>query len=188
MKPRLGTAWLALGQLLEQAGQKEEAEKDYRLALKNPMHTAQDLALLAQFCQNRGWFREALTNYIDAIKLNTADPLLHMKAGQCLISLGKEAEARQQYAEAVRLAPDSGQAHFLLGVSLGREGSASEAAAQFREAVRLMPDLAEARINLAISLLDQGRKEEALGEFREVLRRSPTNTVALRYVKGLELK
>jgi tetratricopeptide (TPR) repeat protein len=189
LKPRLGSAWLALGQLQEKKGQQAEAQESYQMALKNRIHRATDLAVLAQFCQNRGWFEAAATNYCDASKLNPSDPLLLVKAGQCFSALGRTSEAEQQYLEAIRVAPDhSGQAHFLLGLSLGRRAKPAEATEQFREAVRLMPNVVEARVNLAIALLDQGRTAEALEEFHEVLRQSPTNAVALRNVSALEGK
>lgn len=185
LKPRLGTAWLAVGQLLEQAGQKVEAEKDYRLALQNRIHRAGELTTLAEFCRNRGWFNEALTNYLDALKLSPADPNLRVKAGMCYSQLGRNPEAAEQYAEAARLDPNSGRTHFLLGLALGRQGKPAEATDQFRQAVRLMPEVPEAHLNLGLALMNQGRNADAMEEFHEVLRRSPTNAMALRYVEQL---
>jgi Tetratricopeptide repeat len=51
--------------------------------------------------------------------------------------------------------------------------------------VRLMPDLLEARLNLGIALVNARRPDEALLQFETVLKRSPTNSVALRYVQKL---
>src|SRR5437867_1358191 len=84
IKPRFGPAWLGLGQLLEEAGRKSEAEEHYRKALTHRVYRAAELTTLARFCHSRGWFSEALTNYLDAIKLNPVDAQLHVGAGQCL--------------------------------------------------------------------------------------------------------
>ena len=188
LKPRFGPAWLGLGKLLEEMGRQSEADDCYREGLANRLHSGGELAILARFCQSRGWHEAALTNYTDAIKLSPVDASLHIEAGQCHTALGRTAEAAEHYADAVRLAPGMVQARFLHGVSLGREGKTAEATAQFREVVRLSPDLIEGRLNLAISLANQGLNQEAIEEFGEVLRRSPTNAVALEYVEALRAK
>jgi tetratricopeptide (TPR) repeat protein len=188
LKPRFGPAWLGLGQLLEEAGRKPEAEEHFRKALTHRVYRAADLTALARFCHNRGWFNEALTNYLDAIKLNPIDAQLHVGAGQCLAALGRPAEVRRHYAEAVRLAPGSAEACYLLGVEFGRQGMAAEAAEQFREAVRLAPGLLEARLNLGVALMNLGQDAPAQEQFEDVLRRSPTNAVALQHVQSLRKK
>src|SRR6185503_9383419 len=154
MKPRFGPAWLGLGLLLEEAGRKPEAEEHFRKALTHRVYRAADLTTLARFCHGRGWFSEALTNYLDAIKLNPIDAQLHVGAGQCLSALGRHTEVRRHYAEAVRLAPGSAETCYLFGVEYGRLGMAGEAAEQFREAVRLAPGLLEARLNLGVALMN----------------------------------
>lgn len=188
LKPRFGPAWLGLGQLLEQAGRKSEAEEHYRKALTHRVYRAADLTTLARFCHGRGWFNEALTNYLDAIKLNPIDAQLHVGAGQCLAALGRPAEVRRHYAEAVRLAPGSAETCYLLGVEFGRMGMAAEAAEQFREAVRLAPALVEARLNLGVALMNMGKDAQALEQFEEVVRRNPTNAMALQHIQTLRNK
>lgn len=185
LKPRFGPAHLGLGQLLESAGQPVEAEKHFQLALTHRVRRAEELASLARFCHERGWFQAAATNYLDALQLNSGSAPLHLGAAQCLTALGRRAEASPHLAEAARLAPDSGESHFLSGVDLGRQGRLAAAAEQFREAVRLLPNLVEARVNLGIALAQSGREAEALEQFKEVLRRSPTNAVALQQVQAL---
>jgi len=188
MKPRFGPAWLGLGLLLEEAGRKPEAEEHFRKALTHRVYRAADLTTLARFCHGRGWFSEALTNYLDAIKLNPIDAQLHVGAGQCLSALGRHTEVRRHYAEAVRLAPGSAETCYLFGVEYGRLGMAGEAAEQFREAVRLAPGLLEARLNLGVALMNLNQDAPALEQFEEVLRRNPTNAVALKHVQTLRNK
>jgi len=188
LKPRFGPAWLSLGLLLEEIGRNAEAQQCFEKALSNRIRRSAELTTLARFCRSRRWFDVAVTNYTDAINLNPTDPHLHVELGQCLVALGRRAEAATHYAEAVRLAPDFAQARFLYGLELGRQGKAVEAEEQFREAVRLMPDLVEARLNLAIALADQGRLTDALNEFEQVLTRNPTNAVALEWREVIRTK
>jgi tetratricopeptide (TPR) repeat protein len=188
IKPRFGLAWLGLGQVLEGQGRRTEAEDCYRKGLANRIHRASELTTLARFCESRGWFEAAATNYDDAIRMNPTDATLYLNAGQSYAAAGRPAEAMQHYAEAVQLSPESMQAHFLYGLELGKIGKAAEAAEQFRDAVRIMPDFAEARLNLGIALVNERIYSEALAQFETVLERNPTNAVALRYVRMVREK
>ena len=188
IKPRFGLAWLGLGQVLEETGRKTEAEDCYRKALANRIHRAPELTTLARFCQNRGWFEAAATNYDDAIKMNPSDATLYLDAGQSYAALGRHTEAMQHYARAVKLSPEWMQAHFLYGLELGTLGKPTEAAEQFRDAVRIRPDFAEARLNLGIALENESNYFEALAQFEAVLERNPTNALALRYARALREK
>ena len=185
IKPRFGLAWLGLGQLYEEAGVQREAAECYRQALANPIHRADELTTLARFCQSRGWFEAARTNYAEAIELSPSDVQLRLEAAMPLAALGRHAEAARRYAEAIQLSPGLGQAHFLRGLELGKLEKPGEAEPEFREAARLMPDLAEARLNLGIALYRQEKWAEARSEFERVLQRNPTNALALRYVQAL---
>jgi len=185
IKPRFGLAWLGLGQVYEEQGRKTDAEECYRLALLNRIHRADELATLARFCQSRGWFDAAVTNYIDAISLNPSDFRLRLEMGQALSALGRHGQAAQAFGEATRLAPDQGQIHYLRGFELGRLGKPADAEQEFRAAAQLMPEVIEARLNLGIALYQQQKREEALATFEEVLQRSPTNALAQKYVRAL---
>ena len=84
-------------------GRKAEAEVCFQKALTNRVHRAQELTSLARFCQSRGWFQAASTNYADAIKLKPADAILRFEAGQSLGALGRHSDAAQRYLEAAQL-------------------------------------------------------------------------------------
>jgi len=185
IQPRLGLAYLGLGHALSSLDRKPEANAAYRQALAHRINRAPELALLARFCHAKGWFLEARTAYLDALRLNPVDPALHLEAGRCLATLGQREEAARLFAEAVRLAPDSMEARFLLGTELGRLGRPLEAAEQFRETLRLRPDLLEARLNLGVAWEQAGRLADALAEFQAVLERNPTNRVALEHLRAL---
>ena len=186
IKPRFGLAWLGLGELYEEQGRKTEANDCFRLALVNRIHRADELTTLARFCQSRGWFEAAVTNYADAISLNPSDVALRTESGQALATLGRHAEAAQRFAEAIQLAPDQGQTHFLRGFELGRLGKPAEAEQEFRAATQLMPNVVEAQLNLGIALYQQQKRDEALTTFEAVLQRSPTNALAQKYLGLLQ--
>jgi tetratricopeptide (TPR) repeat protein len=185
IKPGYGTAWLALSDLYERMGRKEEAAQCFRSALTNRVNRAEDLAMLARFCLSRHWLEAAVTNFADAIELSPSDPGLLMEAARSLAAVGRHAEAAQRYAEAIQFAPDQAQPHLQLGVELGRLERPAEAEREFRETLRLMPDSVEARLNLGIALYKQGKPDEALKQFDAVLQRSPADALALKYAQVL---
>jgi tetratricopeptide (TPR) repeat protein len=185
IKPRFGLAWLGLGRVYEEMGRQQEAEDCYRRGVTNRIHRPDELATLARFCQSRGWLEAAVTNFADAVALNPSDPGLRVEAGQALSAFGRHEEAAQQFGEALKIAPDQGQIHFLRGLELGRLGQPGDAEQEFQAATKLMPDVVEARLNLAISFYNQKKLDDALREFEAVLQRSPTNTVALKYIQTL---
>ena len=186
IKPRFCLAWLGLGQVYEQMGQQPEAMNCYHEALANPIHRTAELTTLARFCQSRGWWEAAVTNYSEALILSPASVSLRVECGQALAAIGRHQEAARRYGEAIALTPDQGQTHFLRGVELGILGQPQEAEQEFRAAVRLMPDLVEARLNLGISLYQQQKSEEARVYFAEVLQRNPTNALAMKYMQRLQ--
>ncbi len=70
-----------------------------------------------------------------------------------------------------------------LGLEFGRQGNDAGAVEKFAEAIRLKPESIEVRLNLGIALSKQQRLAEARQQFQEVLRRSPTNQIALKYLR-----
>lgn len=185
LQSNFSLGWISLGQLLEEAGRGAEAEACHLKALACRPARTSDLLALARFCRSRGWQAAAVTNFNRAIALNPQDAKLRLEAGQNLLALQRPADAARLFAEAVRLSPNFAPAHVLHGLALGQQGLALEAEQQFREALRLAPELLEARLNLGIALMNLGRSREALSNLEEVLRRSPTNEVALRYIRTL---
>lgn len=188
VKPRFGLAWLGLGQMLEENGDKAGAEACYQKAVQNPIHRPAELATLAHFCEAHGWRETAATNYAEALALNPLDPQLYLEAGKNLVALGRPAQAEPDFCEAAKLAPDSVEGHFFYGMALGRAGKPAEAARQFREAVRLMPDMPEARFNLGLSLANAGDFAGALEQFDTLLRQNPGNQPASQYAQALRQK
>lgn len=185
VKPNYGTGWLTLGQLYEQSGRTNDAERCYSAALTNRVNQADDLAALAFFCMRRQWFGPAATNFSAAIELNPSDPGLRLEAGRAFVALGRHEEAVRHYSAAVELAPDQAQPHMQLGVELGRLHKPALAEPEFRQVLRLDPNSIQARADLGIALYEQEKHAEALKEFEDVLQRNPGNAIALHYTQLL---
>jgi tetratricopeptide (TPR) repeat protein len=187
IRPNLGVAWLHYGQFLEKSGRAAEAPECYRKALTNPGKSLSGLIEIAGFCQSRGWFEAAATNYGGAIALDPVNAQLHVGAGQNLSAIGRQAEALHHALEAVRLAPDFAEAHLLHGLIRGRMGRLAEAETAFRQALRFKPDLLDARLNLGVALLN--RDPAAASEcFEQVLRQNPNHAAAQKHLQQARLK
>jgi tetratricopeptide (TPR) repeat protein len=188
LKPYWGPAHLGLGQALEAMGRKDEAKSHYDAALTNRMNTPGAMNALAKFCFEKGWYKEAAANFMDALKLNPSDAVTHVNLGVTLNQLGRNAEARTHFAEAVRLDPNLADAHARLGLELGRDGDSGGAQREFAEAVRIDPNMVAVRLNLGVALMNQDKNAEAIEQFEEVLRRDPTNATAANLLQSLRPK
>src|SRR5208283_5092379 len=156
-----------------QAGIYRNLETLWRDTLaKNPdcwmAHYNLGIALL-----NQGQTGEAISQYLEAIRLNPDFALAHNNLGAALARNGQIDEAISQYLEAIRLNPDYADAHNNFGVVLLNQGQTNEAISQYLEAIRLNPDYADAHINLGITLLNQGQTDEAISQFQEAIRLKP---------------
>jgi tetratricopeptide (TPR) repeat protein len=181
-----GPAYYTLGAELDEAGQRNEADEQYRRAIGNLPEKTDDLARLAQTCQARGWHDDALNIYRKAIGQSADDPALYLGAATSLLQLGKSDEAEREFAKVLELAPGQAEPRVIWGNYLARRGQYSEAAEHYAAALRLDSASNDARIGLGVSLVALGRSEDALKQFQEVLKRDPTNAVARNYATRLQ--
>jgi Tfp pilus assembly protein PilF len=138
LQPSLSPAWIALGQISEKTGHRDDAQSYYRKVLENNTDVAQS-PTVARFCQGIGWFEAAATNYDEAIKLDPINARLRLSAGRNLASLKRNAQAIEQYREAVRLKPKLIEARLALCDALANEGQTAEAMEQLEAALRSSP-------------------------------------------------
>jgi tetratricopeptide (TPR) repeat protein len=127
---------------------RQEAEKEFLLALADNPTDANSKYMLGEIAWLRSNPEEALEHYKAAVRLqpNFVDARIAM--GKALTSLGRPQEALQQLAEAVRLDPQNETAHYRLAQAyrkLGRTDEAEHEFATFRK-------LRDSRISLGAML------------------------------------
>jgi tetratricopeptide (TPR) repeat protein len=86
------------------------------------------------------------------VALKPSYGLAHQRLGECLLKLGKRAEALPAFRDAVRTRPDLAAAHLELGALLLEDGRAREAVAHLDCAARL-----DGKNERARRLLEQAR-------------------------------
>jgi tetratricopeptide (TPR) repeat protein len=156
--PRMGTAWVALGQALKAASRGEEADRAYAQALRldgmNPLaHMGRGELMLAL-----GRAEEAMKEYELALRKQPAEATALMGMGHALAMMKRYEEALRRYEQALALRPRLAEAHFSAGFVLSHMGEPKLAEARYRLAISLRPDLAAAWINLGNLLREQGQE------------------------------
>ena len=106
-------------------------------------------------------FDAAVTNFNEAVRLNSSDANLRFTTGLTLLRAGRTNDAVAQFTEAVRLKPAFPEACYQLGRQLFLQGQFQGAIEQLGEATKLKPDYAFAQFYLSAALAETGRFDEA---------------------------
>jgi Flp pilus assembly protein TadD len=152
---------LNYGSALSNAGRKEEAIEQFRMAAKlNPAfveaHVSLAFALIDQ-----GDLPGAIREFREVVKLRPASPRAHNDLGVTLVRIGQLDSAIVEYKEALRLDPNSELTLNNLGYAYLASEDFTQAIAHFKAALRLKPDFAAARSNLAAAYWAAGMPDSA---------------------------
>jgi tetratricopeptide (TPR) repeat protein len=156
--PRMGMAWVALGQAHRAAGKIDDAEKAYSQAIR--LDGMNELARLAlgelRLCAGRP--EEAIAEFELALRRKPALVAAHLGWGNALAVLGRFEQALERYTTTLEFRPRLPEAEFAAGFVLARLGRFKEAETRYRRALVERPDFAAAWINLGSLLREQGRE------------------------------
>jgi tetratricopeptide (TPR) repeat protein len=155
--PRMGPAWVILGQALRAEGRMLDAEEAYREALRmDGMDSLAHLGL-GELHMAAGSAEEAIEEFEFALRRGPARVSAHLGIGHALACLNRFAEALAAYERALQFEPRLAEAEFAAGFALARLNRMREAGIRYRRAIALRPDFAAAWMNLGCLERDQGR-------------------------------
>ncbi len=155
------------------AGDREEAVRQFRLALELEPDDA-DLQLSLGMALDRGGRpREALVELEAALRLDPRSAQANYMVGTLLERAGRDAEAIARYAAAAELAPESVEAHLRLADGYTRTARVDEALPHYRRVLDIAPDLVAGRFGEAMALVRLGRHREARDRFAAARERHP---------------
>ena len=156
--PRMGTAWVALGQAFKAAGRKENSESAYNRAIR--LDGMNELARLGlgELKIATGRIEEAMQEFELALRRKPALVAAHLGLGNALAVSGRNEEALERYRQALSFRPRLPEAEFAAGFVLARMGRVKEAEIRYRRALVQRPDFAAAWMNLGSLLREQGRE------------------------------
>jgi tetratricopeptide (TPR) repeat protein len=139
LRPNAAIAWLEMGGIFEELGQKAKAEECYGRALACRGLSLEETVALAHFSESRSWYEAASTNYLQAIRLDPMNAKLRVDAGGNFALWGRNAEAEEQFRQVLALQPDSVKTRMNLAVALMKQSRNAEALAELDTVLRQDP-------------------------------------------------
>jgi len=119
-------AYHNLGVLLDDMGRKEEAEKPFRIAVKNDPNLAEAYSNLGVLLNGLGRKDEAVKALRMAVKKDDNLAEAHYNLGAVLDDLGQKEEAEKALRTAIEKDPNYAEAYYSLGVLLRQRGHPQE--------------------------------------------------------------
>ncbi|HXF09444.1 MAG TPA: tetratricopeptide repeat protein, partial [Desulfuromonadaceae bacterium] len=172
------TACNYLGDALERAGLKSDAEAMYRESVRIEPRFPHAQYNLAMALWHDGRAVEASEHLTVAAGLVPTDAGIQYFLGETLMARGQLDEAARRFGETLKLQPDSVPAHLDLAIVLVQQHRLDAALPHFAEAARLRPGDPEIRFNYGLALLDGGRPAEAADQFTIEIHLAPGETRA----------
>jgi Flp pilus assembly protein TadD len=179
--PGVASWHLALGKVLEFAGQPFRAEIELRRAIQ--LAPRSETALVARLrlstiLAERGQHDEAVSLVHRAVQFSRASWNAHHALATALLRSGDEEGAERHWRRTIVLHPGFAAARRSLASLLIRQQREAEGLEQLRRVVRLEPQDADSRNALGQMLLRRGDVGEAVAQFQRALESSPDSEKA----------
>jgi Flp pilus assembly protein TadD len=183
-----------LGTVLLKLNHAEDAEREFREAVRLDPSFTEARVSLAQSLARSGRRDEAMREQFEIQKMNDA----RAAKGRSLILLDRAAahekkrewpQAITQLREAATISPDLVDAHYRLGLALvegSRDGAGAEAA--FRRVLEIEPAHAHAHLQLGRVLASRGDREAAAAALRQAVSLAPSLVEARRALAGISMR
>ena len=171
--PRMGPAWVALGQALKAAERFAEAEQAYERAIQLDGMDPLARVGLGELRIAAGRPEEAIVEFDRVLRRRPTQLAALLGLGNALAILGRNAEALECYEAALAIRPRLAEAEFAAGFVLSRLGRAAEAETRYRRAVSARPDFAAAWVNLGVLLRERDQDLAAEAALKRALQLRP---------------
>lgn len=175
-------AWVAhnnLGVILDERGQRPEAEFHYREALRLRPTFWEAINNFGLLLAETGRTRQAEEHYKIAAAGSPSYAAPRYNLGRLSEAEGRPHDAERYYRDAIRADPNLAEAYFDLGLLLAGSERFGEAIACYRDALTLAPEHVEAHYNLAVALARTGQGSASAVEYQKVLNLAPDHVEAL---------
>jgi tetratricopeptide (TPR) repeat protein len=164
--------------LLQEIGDSDNAEKEWRRVTELLPHSASAWYSLGNVLDARGKGGEALMCFQRALKLNPNAVEARNGMGLVLASMGRAPEAVKEYQAALRSKPEFAEARVNLGLTLAQRGEHDAAIREYQTALRYNSNSVAAHLNLGKALMVRGDTNAAIAHYREAVRLKPDHPIA----------
>ena len=164
-----------LGNILLDKGLFDEAEAQFKQALKLKPTYAIAYNNLGNVYFRKGIFEPAMEFYKKAISLDPNYPETYNNLGNIYDNLGARNQAIDAYKVALRIRPQFAEAHNNLGIAYYHLKMYDAAIQEYEEAIRLGLDTVQVRNNLGNVYDDKGFPEKAILEYNRAIALDPRN-------------
>lgn len=175
--------YLSAARMMEQRGQIEEAEGQYRKLLSLEPGNVQALVGVARLQHRQNKMEDAIASYQKAIELRGQDPVILNDLALCYGRAGRREEAIQALRIALAANPSSLLYRNNLAAVLVESGRAAEAV----EVLSQTHGPAIANYNVGYLLHQQGKSDSARGHFDLALQADPNFRAAQVMIEKLEV-
>ncbi|UCC15552.1 MAG: tetratricopeptide repeat protein [Gammaproteobacteria bacterium] len=167
------------GRALNNLGRLDEAERDFRAAIRLDQQSADAHASLGHVLRRLQRTDDAESSLRRALELNPHHLPGLRSLGMMCIADGRSTEAVTLFGRAIDLAPADAGLAGQLGVALHNSGELSKAADVYRGALELDESQVQNWLNLGITLQDLGHLEEAISAYEQASRLAPSRPAPL---------
>jgi tetratricopeptide (TPR) repeat protein len=154
------------------------------LAPASNQPTADDFYLQANAKREKGDLKGAITDYDQAIRLNSNFAFAYNNRGNARSDLGDKQGAIADYNQAIRLDPNNAIAYNNRGFARYGLGDKQGAIADYNQAIRLNPNFAIAYTNRGTARSDLGDKQGEIADYNQAIRLNPNYAIAY-YNRGV---
>lgn len=161
--------YLTSARVLENKGNSEGAERQYRSALEKYPTNRRALISYARLLHREGRLSESRAIYLRAAEAHANDPVVHNDLGLCQAKMGQVEEALASVFKAITLAPSEGRYRNNIATILANNGRLEEAYSQLEQAHGPVV----ANYNLGYLLYRNGERDGAIHYWNAALKADP---------------
>lgn len=147
--------------------------RDAITVTRHAVHVTKDnyiqLNNLGLLLEKEGRYDEAVSNYMEALRIRPGYAPAQNNLGSALMRRGDLDQAIVQLEEAVKTHPSYGEAHNNLGIALARQDRLDEAIAHFLAALTLNPNISSRQKNLLVAIGKLQDADKAAAYYRQAL-------------------
>lgn len=154
--PKDGTAYNDLGVIYQEAGQYDEAVKQFKLALKYNRKLDKPHYNMAMIYKEQGKIAKEIAELNKVLKLNSAFSLAYFELGKIAFNKKDYKQAADNFLKAANYSKTTTDYHFWLGKTYEKLNKPDKAIAEYQEVLKYIPGEPEA--TKALNRLKGGAK------------------------------